>query len=95
MNKADKHLEICNCLNTIYKIKNQRYNDSFGKGFKEYGLTMCCIRLEDKLNRIKALVQNPKLDNQAEESLLDTFKDLANYSIMSIIELTENKEGLT
>lgn len=87
MDKVQKHKEICEKLNEIYRIKNERYNDSFGEGFKEYGLIMVCIRLEDKLKRFKALANNPALDNQADESLRDTVLDFANYAIMTLIEM--------
>ena len=88
--KIEKHKIICEELNQIYEIKNERYNDAFSKSFDEYGLTMSCIRLEDKLHRLKALSKNKELDNQKDESMKDTLKDLANYAIMALIEL--NKE---
>ena len=91
--KCVKHAEICCDLTDIYSRKNADYNDSFGKSFDEYGMAMPCIRLEDKLNRLKALTvhnQNPKVND---ESIEDTLLDLANYAIMTLIELNLNKEG--
>ena len=90
MNKIEKHKEICNRLNSLYEAKNEDYGDSFGKSYKEYGLTMSCIRLEDKLNRLKSLnfSRTIKVKN---ESIEDTLMDLANYAIMTLIEL-EDKE---
>lgn len=90
MNKVERHKQLCEKLNEIYEAKNQDYGDSFGKSYKEYGLTMACIRLEDKLNRLKSINFN-KVTKVADESLIDTLMDLANYSIMTIIEL-EGKE---
>lgn len=86
MNKIEKHMEVCKRLNTLYEAKNADYGDSFGKSYKEYGLTMACIRLEDKLNRLKSL-NFSKSAKVKDESLIDTLMDLANYSIMTIIEL--------
>lgn len=88
MDKAERHLEICRELNTIYKAKNQDYGDSFGKSYKEYGLTMACIRLEDKLNRLKALSKNGQAEVK-DESIEDTLLDLANYAIMTVIEMKD------
>ena len=47
---------------------------------------MSCIRLEDKLNRLKSLnfSRTIKVKN---ESIEDTLMDLANYAIMTLIEL--------
>ena len=86
MNKIEIHKNICDSLNDLYKKKNQDYGDSFGKSYKEYGLTMACIRLEDKLNRLKSLNKNGNAQVK-EESIQDTLMDLANYAIMTILEL--------
>lgn len=89
MNKVEKHAEICVELNKLYEAKNHDYGDSFGKGFKEYGPVMSAIRLEDKLLRFKTLIKsNAKV---GDESIIDTLKDLANYSIMTVIEMEENE----
>ena len=86
MNKIEIHKNICDSLNDLYKKKNQDYGDSFSKSYKEYGLTMSCIRLEDKLNRLKSLNKNGNAQVK-DESIQDTLMDLANYSIMTLIEL--------
>ena len=86
MNKIEIHKNICDSLNDLYKKKNQDYGDSFSKSYKEYGLTMSCIRLEDKLNRLKSLNKNGNAQVK-DESIQDTLMDLANYAIMTIVEL--------
>ena len=86
MNKIEIHKNICDSLNDLYKKKNQDYGDSFSKSYKEYGLTMSCIRLEDKLNRLKSLNKNGNAQVK-DESIQDTLMDLANYAIMTLIEL--------
>lgn len=90
MNKVDIHKKICEELNALYARKNADYGDSFGKSFKEYGLTMACIRLEDKLNRLKALAKNKA--QVVDESIADTLMDLANYAIMTVIEMEKESE---
>lgn len=87
MNKVEKHAQICKSLNELYACKNADYGDSFGKSFTEYGLTMACIRLEDKLNRIKSL--SKQAAQVSDESIVDTLMDLANYSIMTLVELAQ------
>ena len=93
MTKTDVHKKICRDLNDLYARKNADYGDSFGKSFEEYGLTMSCIRLEDKLNRIKSLTKQAA--QVSDESIIDTLMDLANYSIMTLVELTLNDEDLS
>ena len=87
--KATTHAAICSDLTALYERKNHDYGDSFGKGFKEYGMTMPCIRLEDKLNRLKSLLKSGAQVN--DEYIDDTLMDLANYAIMTLIE----REGST
>lgn len=89
--KIEQHKKICNELTKIYDQKNHDYGDSFGKGFKEYGMTMPCIRLEDKLLRLKSLTVQNKEQQVSDESIEDTLLDLANYTIMTILELRGGK----
>lgn len=89
MTKVEKHRQICNELTDLYERKNHDYGDSFGKSYKEYGMTMACIRLEDKLNRLKALTKSG-VQQVSDESICDTLVDLANYAIMTIIEHGES-----
>lgn len=85
MTKVETHVTICGELATLYERKNHDYGDSFGKSFDEYGMAMPCIRLEDKLNRLKALTRSG--DQQVhDESIDDTLMDLANYAIMTLVE---------
>ena len=70
----------------LYAEKNEKYDDAFAKTYVEYGPTVAIIRLEDKLNRVKALVA-AGLDDSNGESLVDTLTDMANYANMFLIEL--------
>jgi hypothetical protein len=88
VNKTDIHNQICQELNALYDRKNKDYGDSFSKSYTEYGMSMPCIRLEDKLNRLKSLTKN-NTQEVNDESIEDTLMDLANYSIMTLIELQQ------
>ena len=84
--KIDKHRLICEELNSLYAKKNHDYGDSFHYSFLEEGMAMPRIRLGDKLNRFKALTRNTKQEVN-DESIRDTLIDLANYAIMTILEM--------
>lgn len=85
--KVERHKQICMELNALYARKNHDYGDSFHQTFVEEGMAMPRIRLGDKFNRFKTLSR--KLDSQrvTDESLKDTLLDLANYAIMTVLEL--------
>ena len=93
MKKVEQHSIISRELTELYERKNADYGDSFGKSYAEYGLAMPSIRLEDKLNRLKNLTLRSGKQQIAEESIRDTLMDLANYAIMSIIEIDREKEA--
>lgn len=84
--KIEKHLKICNELNALYAKKNHDYGDSFHLSFVEEGMAMARIRLSDKLNRFKTLSRSTKQEVN-DESMRDTLIDLANYAIMTILEM--------
>ncbi|NHI49126.1 DUF1599 domain-containing protein [Clostridium botulinum] len=86
--KSEKHKAICEGLNEIYRNKNHDYGDSFGETYKKLGIISAVTRITDKVNRLQSLtVKDQKVKD---ESIKDTLKDLANYSIMTLIELEED-----
>ena len=86
LNKVERHKKICEELNALYAKKNHDYGDSFHISFAEEGMAMPRIRLGDKFNRFKNLSRNTKQE-VTDESLRDTLIDLANYAIMTILEM--------
>lgn len=89
MTKVERHEELCSYLNTLYAKKNQDYGDSFHEMFLEEGWASARIRLTDKLKRFKQLTKNPESQQIKDESVRDTLIDLANYALMSVMELDE------
>ena len=88
--KVARHEALCKELNSIYAKKNHDYGDSFHQTFLEEGYAMSRIRLSDKLNRFKSLTKKPVLDQQVkDESIRDTLIDLANYALMTVLEMEE------
>ena len=97
--KVVKHKAICDELNALYARKNHDYGDSFHQTFVEEGMAMPRIRLGDKFSRFKTLTQTGG-QQVTDESIRDTLMDLANYAIMTILEMdevdtVENKRALT
>jgi Domain of Unknown Function (DUF1599). len=93
MTKAEQHSEICKTLNDIFKRKNHDYGDSFGETFRKLGIISAVTRITDKYNRLVGLATKPKDEQQVkDESIEDTLLDLANYAIMTVMEL-KNQRG--
>lgn len=94
--KVLRHKAICDELNKLYERKNHDYGDSFHQTFVEEGLAMTRIRLGDKFFRFKTLSRITCTDSDqqqvTDESIRDTLMDLANYAIMTILEM-DGEEG--
>ena len=82
--------EVTEELTELYSEKNRRYNDSYSRQFEKSGLDMTVMRLDDKFSRLEALVRNPD-DDGGDESIEDTLKDLANYAIMTLVEIRRTR----
>ncbi len=85
--KVKRHQEICEELNKLYERKNHDYGDSFHQSYVEEGLAMSRIRLGDKFLRFKNLSRDGTLARIKNESIRDTLIDLANYAIMTVMEM--------
>lgn len=85
------HMSLLSMLHKTYRSKNADYGDSATKTFEEFGMMSYALRLTDKLNRFKQLVSSGE-QKVADESIFDTLLDLANYSLMAIIDLTSAKK---
>lgn len=90
IDKVNMHKQICDELTDTYARKNQDYGNSFSEQFEEYGLKSSAIRLDDKIRRFKQIIENPEDIQVKSESIEDTLLDLANYSIMTVMELRKD-----
>lgn len=87
-----EHRELTTLLNSLYKVKNKKYGDSFGKKVRKRGLISALDRMEDKWNRLEHLIENNEDGSDTDESLEDTLVDLANYCLMTVMEINHAKE---
>ena len=90
--KVARHYAICQKLNQIYKAKNHDYGDSFGDTYKKLGIISAVTRLSDKMNRIISLAVSHEAQVK-DEKIEDTLLDMANYAIMTLIELGYEPEN--
>ena len=74
----------------LYAKKNNDYGNSFDKGMKDIGMAYGVGRIYDKVGRLVNLTKHPN-NQKVNESIDDTLKDLACYSIMMLRYLHQNK----
>lgn len=73
-----------------FKAKNQDYGNSFSNLFKECGMTYAYGHMKEKLERVKSLMKDEA--KVKGEGMKDSLKDLANYAILTIMELERKEE---
>lgn len=92
INLVEEHAKICTEMNETYAKKNHDYGNSFGETFGKLGIISAITRISDKYNRLVSLCTLPDNERQVkDESISDTLLDLANYCIMTEIELRRSK----
>lgn len=94
IDKVTKHKNICTELTNLYVKKNHDYGDSFATSFQEEGMAMPRIRIGDKFLRFRTLTKSKGNQQVDDESIRDTLIDLANYAIMTIMEMDVNGENI-
>ena len=83
--------DTCSELAILLKEKNHKYGNSFAKTVDEYGKAVLLLRIQDKLNRLKQLLILKDPCNDKEESIEDTFLDIAGYAVLARIYIQDNK----
>lgn len=89
MTDIERFKTIVKNMEELYIKKNSNYGNSFEKLYAELGPISGLVPLHNKLDRITNLVKGGKNNF---ESLEDSVIDLANYSIMLLIELQKEAE---
>lgn len=77
--------EISELQLDTYRKKNADYGNAFEKSMDEDGLLVAKIRIGDKIRRINSLIKNNGEGQVKDEKLEDTYLDLANYCVMTIL----------
>ncbi len=97
LNLKEDRLAIYKCiledLEMTYKKKNHDYGNSVGDTYQEYGDISFMIRITDKFNRLKSLLKK-KERMVLDESIDDTILDMANYSLLWLVERTIKEDDI-
>lgn len=89
-----EHKSICTNMTDTYTAKNHDYGDSFSRAWGKYGPVSAIVRMDDKLARAHKLLCEQGERKVKDATVEDTLLDLANYAIMSVIEIRKQKAEL-
>ena len=90
--KVETFSKIVTEMTELYAKKNHDYGNSFDEGCDKIGVGYPLGRLLDKMNRLIACMGKED-EMQVNESVEDTLKDLACYSVMTLSYLRRKKNG--
>lgn len=76
--------KLANQMTDLYARKNRDYGNSFDRSMDKFGLVVAAIRIGDKVNRLQSLIEKGGAEVK-DESIADTFIDMACYSIMTLM----------
>ena len=88
--KVETFSKIVTEMTELYAKKNHDYGNSFDEGCDKIGVGYPLGRLLDKMNRLIACMGKED-ELQINESIEDTLKDLACYSVMTLSYLKRKK----
>ena len=80
--------DILKEMQELYDRKNHDYGNSFSETIQEFGFTPAIARINDKFKRVKQMVKGEQM--QVNESIRDNLIDIANYCILTIIEIDKS-----
>lgn len=87
--KVERFKQLTGEMAALYARKNKDYGDSFTEMFKEWGSMYPMSRMQEKLRRATQILRSGEAQ-VTEEKVTDTLLDLANYALMTIMELKED-----
>ena len=88
--EKNKFADVLSEMFNTYKKKNADYGNSFSETIQEFGYIPAVARINDKLKRVKNMVKGNEM-NIKNESLRDNLMDIANYCVLTIVELDNQK----
>lgn len=89
--ETDEFYAILNEMADTHAKKNHDYGNSFAELFDECGMTYAYAHMKEKLARVKSLMKSRQ--KVKEESMEDSLADLANYAVMTLVELRKKKRN--
>lgn len=93
MTDIDRFEQIQNKMLETFKIKNHDYGNSFSDLYKEFGdkgIITATTQIAHKYHRLVNAVRGTTM--KVNESLEDTLLDMANYCIMTLMEIQKEEE---
>ena len=78
-------------MGDVFEKKRHDYGNSTEDTIRRYGMVSMLVRMRDKLNRLDNLLVEKLRPSVQDESVDDTLLDLANYAVITLLELMKQR----
>lgn len=78
--------ELTDQMNEVFAKKRMDYGQTTTETFRKFGPVSMLTRMHDKMGRLDNLLYSGSVNNVGEK-VEDTLLDLANYALITILEL--------
>lgn len=82
--------DITKEMTELYERKNSDYGNSFHDTYVKFGMIAPTVRLMDKIERLGSIIRKQSHNYESER---DTLIDIANYAVMTLMEMDSAKES--
>ena len=69
-------------------------NNDYGCSYEDFGLLGIIVRLNDKINRIKVIINKKTEQKVKDENIKETINDLYNYCVIGLSYKFKNIDNL-
>lgn len=90
-NSTGQFVKIIEEMASLYERKNKDYGNAFSDEVKDSGWGYATGLLGNKVRRIRNLLLHTEQPHEVKESVEDTLIDLANYAIMTLMAVREQR----
>jgi hypothetical protein len=93
--EIEMFIEITEKMNKIFACKRADYGQTSTETFEKFGPISMYVRMCDKMGRLENLMVRNQTARVCDEKVEDTLLDLANYCIITLIEMQKFNMNLT
>lgn len=79
--------ELTNTMSDTFAKKRHDYGQTTEETYRKFGPVSMLTRMHDKIGRLDTLLVSGDVNHVEDEKVEDTLLDLANYALITILEM--------
>jgi hypothetical protein len=87
--------ELTKAMSDTFAKKRHDYGQTTEETYKKFGPVSMLTRMHDKMGRLDTLLVSGDVNHVKDEKVEDTLLDLANYALITILEMRKAYQRLS